>query len=231
MVDVALLEKNIGVSFIKKELLLEALTHRSYLNENPKWGVSHNERLEFLGDAVLELVITEDLFLKYKDHDEGKLTSLRSALVNYQILARVAQGLQVGKFIFLSAGEAKDTGRAREVILANTLEAIVGAIHLDRGYGIAKKFIDAYVFTHIDEVIQAGLYKDPKSYLQEVIQERMRVTPTYRVLDERGPDHRRVFKIGVFFGDKFIAEGEGLSKQDGEIRAAEHALKELNIEE
>lgn len=230
MSDLATLEKSIGVTFKTKNLLLEALTHRSYLNENPKWVVPHNERLEFLGDAVLELIITEDLFARYPKEDEGVLTSYRSALVNYQILAKVAQKLEFGKYIFLSAGEAKDVGRAREVILANTFEAVVGAIYLDQGYAVVKKFIDKFVFLNIDEVIRAGAYRDPKSYLQEIVQDKFRVTPTYKVLDERGPDHKRIFKVGVFFGDKKIAEGEGLSKQEAEVEAAESALTKEKIE-
>lgn len=229
MADLSILEKNIGVSFENRSLLTEALTHRSYLNENPKWDVSHNERLEFLGDAVLELAITEDLFFKYPKYDEGDLTGLRAALVNYQMLAKVAQNINLGKFIFLSAGEAKDVGRAREVILANTMEAVIGAIYLDSGYGAAKKFIDRFVFANLEEVVNAGLYKDPKSYLQEIVQEKLRLTPNYKVLEERGPDHRRVFKVGVFFGEKLIADGEGLSKQEAEIKAAENALKKEKL--
>jgi len=225
MANIDKLEKSIGIEFKNRDLLLESLTHRSYLNENPKWSHPHNERLEFLGDAILELIITEDLFFKYPHEDEGVLTSYRSALVNYQILSKIAKKIEIGKFIYLSAGEAKDVGRAREVILANTFESLVGAIYLDQGYEITKRFIYKFVFVLIDEVVKAGSYKDPKSYLQEIIQDKLRVTPTYKVLEERGPDHKRIFHVGVFYGEKLIAEGEGLSKQEAEVVAAEKALR------
>jgi len=223
------LEKKLGVIFKDKSLLKEALTHRSYLNENPSWNVPHNERLEFLGDAVLELACTENLFHRFPQYPEGQLTSLRAALVNYQMMAKIARDLELENFILLSRGETKDTGRAREVILANAIEALIGAIYLDSGYGEAKRVIEQFIVeAYIDKIIETGLYKDPKSYLQEIAQEKLKVTPTYSVLEEWGPDHKKIFKIGVCFENKFIAEGEGYSKQEAEIEAAKNALKEIN---
>jgi ribonuclease-3 len=222
-----ILENKIGFKFKNINLLKEALTHRSYLNEHPNWPVSHNERLEYLGDAVLELVVTEYLFAKYPEKEEGELTSLRAALVNFQMLARVAREASLESFILLSRGEAKDTGRAREVILANAFEAVIGAAYLDQGYEAAKKLVYQFVLPHLDEVVAKRLYKDPKSLLQEIIQEKMKLTPVYKVLEERGPDHQKEFLVGVFFGDSLIAQGKGFSKQEAEIKAAESALANL----
>jgi len=228
LLDTADLEKKLGIVFKNKALLQEALTHRSYLNENPSWNVPHNERLEFLGDAVLELASTENLFNRFPQYPEGQLTSLRAALVNYQMMAKIARDLELENFILLSRGEAKDTGRAREVILANAMEALIGAIYLDSGYGEAKRIIEQFVVEpHVDKILETGLYKDPKSYLQEIAQEKLKVTPTYSVLEEWGPDHKKIFRTGVYFGDKLIAEGEGYSKQEAEIEAAKNALKDL----
>ena len=219
------LENKIGVVFKNKNLLKEALTHRSYINENPKWGLAHNERLEFLGDAVLELAVTENLFNKFPDSPEGELTSIRAALVNYQMLAIIAKNIELDNFILLSRGEAKDVGKAREVISANAFEALLGAVYLDAGYDEAKKFIGTFVMSQLQEVIDKKLYKDPKSLLQEIAQDKFKVTPTYIVFSERGPDHAKIFQIGVHFGDKLIAEGEGLSKQEAEVEAAKNALR------
>jgi len=229
--DLCKLEKILGIQFKNKDLLIEALTHRSYLNENPSWKTSHNERLEFLGDAVLELIVTENLFSRFPNYLEGQLTSLRASLVNYQMIAKVGRDLDLEKFVLLSRGEAKDTGRAREVILANAMEAVIGAVYLDGSYGETKKIIEKFVIEpNLDKVIQNGLYKDPKSHLQEIVQERLKVTPTYSVLEEWGPDHKKIFKIGVYFGDKMTAEGEGYSKQEAEIEAAKNALKTIEIQ-
>lgn len=219
------LEKNIGFTFKNKDLLTEALTHRSYLNEDPRWPLPHNERLEYLGDAVLELVVSDALFRKFPTQPEGRLTVLRAALVNYQILAKVAERIGLDDFIYMSRGEKKDIGKAREVILANAMEALIGAIYLDKGIDPAHKFIDAFVMTNLDEVLKTKSYKDAKSELQELVQERFKLTPTYRLVTEEGPAHRRVFTMGVYFGDKMIAQGEGASKQDAEIDAAKNALK------
>jgi len=168
------LEEKLGVVFKNKDLLKESLTHRSYLNENPSWGLNNNERLEFLGDAVLELAVTEMLFEKYPNYSEGDLTSIRSALVNYQMLSDVAKEIELNDYILLSRGEAKDTGKARDVILANAFEAVLGAIYLDAGYETMKKFVDLYVMKRLKEVMEKGLYKDPKSLLQEIVQEKMK---------------------------------------------------------
>jgi len=217
--------KKIGVTFKDKDLIIEALTHRSYLNEYPKWNLPHNERLEFLGDAVLELIITEALFRKFPTQPEGQLTVLRAALVNYQILARVAESLDLDDHILMSRGERKDTGRAREVILANAIEAVIGAIYLDQGFEKTRTFVEKFVLIHLDKVLKTKSYKDAKSELQEIIQEKLKITPTYAVLGEAGPAHERRFTMGVYFDNQLIAEGGGLSKQDAEIEAAKNALK------
>lgn len=222
--DISKLEKKLGIKFKSKNLLKEALTHRSYLNENPHWPVNHNERLEYLGDAVLELVVTEFLFRTYPDAPEGQLTSFRAALVNYQMLAEVARETGLENYILLSRGEAKDKGKAREVILANALEAVIGALYLDSNYKAAKKFIDKFVLIHLAEVMKKGLYQDPKSRLQEIIQEKFKVTPIYRVLEEAGPAHQKKFLVGVFYDNKLIAKGSGSSKQEAEREAAAAAL-------
>lgn len=219
------LEHIIGYDFKKKDFLVEALTHRSYLNENPKWNLPHNERLEYLGDAVLELIVSESLFKNYKDAPEGKMTVLRAALVNYQMLAKIGAGLRLEDFIMMSRGEKSGSSKAKEVILANAMEALIGAIYLDGGFAVAEKFISKFVLSHLEEVLESGSYKDAKSELQEIIQEKMKVTPSYGVIEESGPAHERQFKIGVYFGDELIAEGGGASKQEGEIEAAKAALK------
>lgn len=202
------------------------MTHRSYLNEYPSAG-AHNERLEFLGDAVLELIVTEYLFHAYPDEQEGQLTSLRAALVNYQMLSRIAKEVSLENHLRLSRGETKDIGRAREVILANAVEALIGAIYLDAGYGGAEKFVKQIVLVHLDEVIENKLYRDPKSTLQEIVQEDLKVTPVYKVISESGPDHSKEFVVGVFFDEKLEAEGRGQSKQEAEVKAAEAALEKL----
>lgn len=219
------LEKNIGVTFKNKDLLTEALTHRSYLNEYPHWPLPHNERLEYLGDAVLELLVSEELFKKFPNEPEGQLTVFRAALVNYQILAKVAERIGMQKFILMSRGEKKDTGRAREVILANAMEALVGALYLDRGFEAMRPFVDKFVMSNLDEVLKTRSYKDAKSELQEIVQEKMKLTPTYRTLDETGPAHKRIFTMGVYYGDTLIAKGSGPSKQEAELEAAKNALK------
>lgn len=219
------LEESLGIAFKKTAFLKEALTHRSYLNENPSWAHPDNERLEFLGDAVIELAVTESLFEKFPDEDEGKLTGIRAALVNYIMLAAVAESIRLGDFLYLSKGEMKENGRAREVILANALEAVIGAVYLDKGYEAARKTVNALVMSRLDEVMEKKLYKDPKSMLQEKLQEKKKVTPTYRVLSESGPDHAKKFVVGVFVEHQKLAEGEGPSKQEAEAKAAERGLE------
>ena len=223
------LENIIGYDFKNKNLLTEALTHRSYLNEDTKWHLPHNERLEYLGDAVLELVVTEALFKNYPDAPEGRMTVLRAALVNYQILARIGGEIRLEEFILMSKGERGGSPKAKEVILANAMEALVGSLYLDGGIGAAQKFIDKFILSHLKEVLETGSYRDAKSELQELIQDKIKVTPSYKVLEETGPAHERQFKIGVYFGNDLIAEGEGASKQEGEVEAAKEALKEFKI--
>ena len=216
------LESKIDIRFKNTDLLIEALTHRSFLNERPDWHVNHNERLEFLGDAVLEIIVTEFLFLKYKE-PEGVLTSWRAALVNAQMLMKVSQKFDLNKYILLSKGEAKDEGRARQYILANGVESLIGAIYLDQGHDKTKEFIAKFILVELSKVIEMELYKDAKSLFQELAQEKVSITPTYDVLDERGPDHSKTFRIGVYLGKELIGTGEGLSKQEAQQRAAENA--------
>ena len=221
------LEDNLGVEFSNKNLLTQALTHRSYLNENPNAVPEHNERLEFLGDAVLELAVTEYLYQNFPN-PEGDLTTWRAALVNYQTMADVAEELDINDYLFLSRGEAKSGGKARQVILANALEAVIGAIYLDQGYEAARAFIERNIITRLSEIIEKGLFRDAKSSFQEEAQERVGVTPTYQVLEESGPDHAKFFRMGVFLGSEKIAEGEGSSKQEAEQAAARNALQVKN---
>ena len=218
------LESKIGFEFKNKDFLLSALTHRSYLNENTNWKPDHNERLEFLGDAVLELVVTEYLFKNYPN-PEGELTNWRAAIVNANILATISAKFDLNSYILLSRGEAKDTGRARQYILANAMEAVIGAIYLDQGYTAAEDFIKRFIIVELPEIIAQELYRDAKSRLQEEAQERVGVTPTYEVLKESGPDHARSFVVGVYLGKELAAEGEGLSKQEAQQIAAEKALE------
>lgn len=225
MKDTTQLEKKISATFSNHELLREALTHRSYLNEVPTWHLPSNERLEFLGDAVLELVVTEELFKRFPAYPEGQLTVLRAALVNYQMLAKIAGEIELQKYILMSRGEARDTGKAREVILANGMEALIGALYLDQGFEAVRPFVEKFVLTRIDEVLATKSYKDAKSELQEIIQERSKITPTYRVLEESGPAHQKTFRVGVYFKDELVAEGGGSSKQEAETEAARSALK------
>ena len=228
MKDFSQFEQNLNLNFKNKDLLREAFTHRSYINESKRNDLTHNERLEFLGDAVLELVVTDFLFKKYPDRTEGDLTSYRSALVNAVTLGEVAHTLGMNDYLLLSKGEAKDTGRARNIILANTLESIIGAIYLDRGYRESKKFILKFVTPGTDDIIRTKTWLDAKSLFQEKAQEITSFTPVYKVLKEVGPDHDKRFTSGVFLGEKKIAEGEGESKQDAEQIAAKNALKEKN---
>jgi len=214
-----------GVKFNDQKLLKQAFTHRSYINENRESGLEHNERLEFLGDAVLELVITDYLYQKRRSSDEGELTSLRSALVNADTCAKVATSLGANDFLLLSKGESKDTGRARQYILANTLEALIGALYLDQGYEAAKNFILTHVAPLMEEIIASGTWIDAKSLFQERAQEHMGLTPGYKTVKETGPDHDKHFTVRVSVGDEVCGEGEGKSKQDAEQAAARQALE------
>lgn len=225
MKDFSPFEKSVGFSFSDQKLLERAFTHRSYINENPRSGLEHNERLEFLGDAVLELVVTDYLFREYPHHTEGDLTAYRSALVNAVVIGEVARDLGMNEYLLLSKGEAKDNGRARQTILANTYESFVGALYLDQGYEPCKSFILRTLVPRLQAIITNKSWKDAKSLVQEEAQERVGVTPSYRVVSETGPDHDKHFTIGIFFGDKKVAEGKGRSKQEGEQKAALAALE------
>ncbi len=215
--------KKIGIKFNNLNLLREALTHRSYLNENKKAKWHHNERLEFLGDAVLELVVTDFLFHNY-NNPEGELTSWRAALVKGSTLAKISKKIGVEEFLLMSKGESKDTGRARQYLLANALEAIIGAIYLDQGYEVAKNFILKNVVVEIDEVLEKKLYLDPKSHFQELAQKYEGITPSYKLIKEDGPDHNRTFTMGAYLGDELVATGKGSSKQDAQRDSARAAL-------
>jgi ribonuclease-3 len=213
------------ISFKNDELLEQAFIHRSFINENPRSGFEHNERLEFLGDAVLELVVTEYLYTKYTNHNEGDLTAYRSALVNAITLGEVASGLHFNDMLKLSKGEAKDVTRARSSILADAYEAFIGALYLDQGYEPCREFIARTLLIKTDEIIRKGLYKDAKSFVQEKAQDIYGVTPSYKVISEEGPDHDKRFTIAIYFGEDQISEGEGKSKQEGETEAARKALE------
>lgn len=224
MPDFQTFAKKLDISFNNINLLIEALTHRSYLNEHREYTGSHNERLEFLGDAVLELASTDFLFKKFPAKPEGELTSYRAALVNTVSLAESAQVLGINDYLLLSKGEAKDTGRARDVILADAFEAIIGAIYLDSGYVNAEKFIAKNLYTKIESVIASRSYQDAKSRFQELAQEKRGITPSYETLSEVGPDHDKRFTVGVFIGSEEIARGTGQSKQEAEQSAASAGL-------
>jgi len=224
-INCAKLEKIIGVKFKNKELLMESLTHRSYINEKPHLKLKHNERLEFLGDAVLELVVTEYLFEKYPQKPEGELTNFRAALVKAPTLTQIANEINLNDYMFLSKGEAKDIGKARQYILANAFEALIGAVYLDRGYDVSRSFIEKIVLAPRVEALTPKTLRDAKSWFQEQAQEKEGVTPSYKVLSEWGPDHNKHFVSGVYLGDKLIAEGEGASKQEAQQKAAEAGLK------
>lgn len=226
MKDFPKLEKKLGISFKNKDLLTQAFVHRSYLNENPDFKLENNERLEFLGDAVLELIVSEHLYQNYSDKPEGEMTNWRAALVNAKMLALVSQELELNEFLLLSKGEAKEIGKARQYILANTFESFLGAMYLDLGYKVCDKFINKYLIAKLPEIIESGLFKDFKSKFQELSQEKVSITPIYKVQKEWGPDHAKKFVVGVFLGEELVAEGEGYSKQEAEESAAKKALIE-----
>lgn len=226
MKDFSILERKLDLKFKNKDFLIQAFCHRSYLNEHPDFYLTHNERLEFLGDAVLELGVTEYLYKKYPTKSEGELTNWRAALVNAKMLGSLARELGFNDFLLLSKGEEKEEGKARQYILANTFEALIGAIYLDKGYEKCKEFIEKNLIEKkLKEVIEKGLFKDAKSRFQEEAQDRVNITPTYKVLEEWGPDHAKHFLVGVFLGNEMIAKGDGSSKQEAEEEAAKNALK------
>ncbi len=219
-------ESKIGVIFRDKTVLREAFTHRSYINESRERGLSHNERLEFLGDAVVELSVTDFLYKKYPESNEGDLTSYRAALVNAVTLGDLAIDMGMEEYLLLSKGEAKDRGtKAREIILANAFEALVGAIYLDQGMASADTFLKTYLLIKTDEIVQKGLWRDAKSFFQEEAQDAVGITPAYKVIREEGPDHDKQFVVGVYLDKELVAEGTGKSKQEAEQGAAAKGLK------
>lgn len=225
MKDFSKLEAIIGYTFDDRDILTQAFVHRSYLNEHPSFATGHNERLEFLGDAVLELVVTEHLYRNYPN-PEGELTNWRAALVNAKMLADIAKEIDLESFLYLSHGESKDAGsKARMYILANVFEALIGALYMDDGMKAASPFIQKFVLSRLQRVLDEKLYLDPKSRFQEAAQETAGVTPTYKVLEEKGPDHAKEFTVGAFLGDALVATGVGMSKQEAQVDAAEKGLK------
>ncbi|MEI9967038.1 MAG: ribonuclease III [Candidatus Moraniibacteriota bacterium] len=223
-IDQDKLKSTLGIDIVRAELFQEALTHRSFLNEHRDYPYAHNERLEFLGDAVLELIVTRHLF-DALPNPEGELTAFRAALVNGEMLAKIGGELGIEEFLLMSRGESKDTGRARQYLLANAMEALIGALYLDQGYDAAQKFVERVVLSRMHEVMEQGLYTDAKSRFQEMAQEKTGITPNYGILRESGPDHDRIFIAGVFLEDELVAEGEGRSKQEAQREAAKRLSK------
>ncbi len=229
MKDIKKLAENWGFTFNNVNLLQQALVHRSYLNENPNFIVGHNERLEFLGDAVLEIIVTEHLYNKFPNTSEGDLTNWRASLVNSKMLHKVAEELLIDDYLYLSKGEEKDKNKkSRQFILANAVEAIIGAIYLDQGIARAKEFVEKYILSKLQDILDNKLYHDPKSRFQEKSQEKKGITPHYEILEEKGPDHDKLFKVGLYLNDELIGTGKGSSKQEAQVNAAEIALKKLN---
>lgn len=221
-------ESKIGVCFNNKDLLKQVFIHRSYINEHRSLGLKHNERLEFLGDAVLELVVTEYIFSEY-DRPEGEMTSWRSALVKGESLSKEAKNIGIDKYLCVSRGEAKNTGKARDLILANAFEALVGAIYLDQGYESVKKFIIYNITYKLEEIIAEAKYIDAKSKLQEISQEKYSLTPAYETISETGPDHNKKFVVIVKIGDQTAGTGKGNSKQKAQIAAAAEAIEKSEL--
>lgn len=223
------LEKKINLKFKNKNILKNAFIHRSYLNEHTEEKLSNNERLEFLGDAVLSFIVSEYLYQEYPNHPEGDLTNFRAAVVNARSLARISESLELGKHLFLSRGEEATGGRNRQYLLANTFEALLGSIYLDQGVPAAKKFVEKYVLPSLKEIISQELYKDYKSRFQELVQETRGITPVYRVVKEEGPDHEKEFTTGAYLGEELVATGVGRSKQEAEQESAKSALAKFDI--
>lgn len=218
--------KKININFNNLDLLRQAFVHKSFINENPGFKLGHNERLEFLGDAVLELVSTDFLYRKFEARPEGELTNIRASLVNSNNLTLIAKELEIEKYLFLSRGESKDkNSKARLYILANCMEAIIGAIYLDSGYNSSRKFIEQHILKNVDEIVDKKLYLDPKTQFQERAQEFYNITPKYKLLEESGPDHKKNFTVGLYVDKKLITKGHGSSKQEAEINAAMLGLK------
>jgi ribonuclease III len=223
--DYSKLEKVTGIKFNDQQLIDRAFTHKSFINENKDEELTDNERLEFLGDAVLELAATVHLFEKYPEKDEGRMTAFRSALVKGKHLAKVATNLELGQYLYLSNGEERSGGREKSYILANVVEAVIGAVYLEHGFKVAEKFIASFILNSLDQIIEEGLHLDAKSKFQEIAQEKTGSTPNYDLIAEEGPDHDKTFTMGVFITNEKVAEGTGSSKQKAEENAAENALK------
>lgn len=227
--DLSKLQKRLGIKFKDDSLLKQALVHRSYLNEHPDFKMGHNERLEFLGDAVLEIVVTEYLYLNFEDTPEGDLTNWRASLVNAKMLYEIARELGIEDCLYLSKGESRDKNKkSRQFILANAVEAIIGAMYLDQGIAAAKKFILKNVIAKLDDILRNQTYLDPKSHFQEKAQEHKGITPHYEILDERGPDHAKIFTVGLYLNEDLVASGEGSSKQEAQVDAAAKGLKKMS---
>jgi ribonuclease-3 len=228
MVSLKKLETKISLNFKNQAILQQAMVHRSYLNEHPEFASGHNERLEFLGDAVLEIIVTEYLYLNYPNTPEGDLTNWRASLVNSKMLHIIAEELGVDDCLYLSRGEAKDKNKkSRHYILANAVEALIGAIYLDQGIEASKKFVHQYIISKLPQILETKSYLDPKSRFQEESQEKKGITPHYEIMSEAGPDHDKIFKVGLYLEEEFIASGEGSSKQEAQVAAAENGLKKL----
>ncbi|MBI5765690.1 ribonuclease III [Candidatus Falkowbacteria bacterium] len=228
MKDISKLEKVLKIKFKNKDLLIQAVVHRSYLNEHPEFKLDHNERLEFLGDAILEMVVTDHLY-KHYPNPEGELTNWRASLVNSISLANIAEQLGIEPFLYLSRGEAKDSNaKSRQYILANAMESIIGALYLDLGLIAVKKFIEKNIISKLKDILAKKLYIDPKSYFQEVAQEKLSITPIYKVLKSSGPDHAKIFEIGAYLEKDLVATGKGTSKQEAQTEAAKNALAQKN---
>lgn len=225
MKEYAKLEEAIHYRFKNTDFLKQAMTHRSYLNEHPEFKLGHNERLEFLGDAVLEIVVTEHLYNSFPQTPEGELTDWRASLVNAKILAGIAKSLGVEDNLSLSRGEEKDANsKARQYILANAMESLIGAIYLDGGLEAANVFIHEFIICHLSHILEHRLYLDPKSRFQEKAQEVVGLTPHYKVISETGPDHEKIFEVGLYLGDDMVAVGHGSSKQEAQVAAAAQGL-------
>lgn len=216
--------EKLGIEFNDINLLVTALTHRSYINEHKKAHEKHNERLEFLGDAILELVSSDFLYRNY-DYPEGVMTAVRSALVRTEAIGVAGDELGYGPLIRLSKGEMKGNERAHDSIKADCFEAVLGAVYLDQGYEAAKKIVYDHILNKIDEVLEEGTWRDAKSYAQEIVQKIEEETPTYRTLAEEGPDHDKYFEVGLYVGEQLRAKGEGHSKQDAQTEAARKVIK------
>jgi ribonuclease-3 len=226
--NLPLFEKKLGLKFKDKNIFKQALVHRSYLNEHPEFNLNHNERLEFLGDAVIELIVTKFLYYNF-NNSEGELTSFRSSLVNTKTLAKIAKKINLDEYLFLSKGESKSLGRAREAILANTFEALIGSIYFDQGFKKAEEFIKKNLIPELKNILRNKTYKDPKSEFQEFIQNKLKITPHYKIIKQSGPDHAKIFVVGLFLNEKLITQGKGKNKHDAEIQAAEKALNKKSF--